>query len=40
MAKSPAERYGTAQEFADDLRRFLEDKPICARRPNLARRAG
>jgi serine/threonine protein kinase/tetratricopeptide (TPR) repeat protein len=39
MAKSPADRYGTAQEFADDLRRFLEDKPICARPPNLARRA-
>jgi WD40 repeat protein/tetratricopeptide (TPR) repeat protein len=39
MAKSPGERYGTAQELADDLRRFLEDKPILARRPNLARRA-
>jgi WD40 repeat protein/tetratricopeptide (TPR) repeat protein len=39
MAKTPAERYGTAQEFADDLRRFLEDKPVCARRPTLALRA-
>ncbi len=33
MAKSPAERYATAQELADDLARFLEDKPIWARRP-------
>ena len=39
MAKSPVERYSTAQELADDLRRFLEDKPIRARPPNLARRA-
>jgi serine/threonine protein kinase len=35
MAKDPAERYATAQELADDLRRFLEDKPIRARRPTL-----
>jgi serine/threonine protein kinase/Flp pilus assembly protein TadD len=34
MAKNPAQRYGTAQEMADDLRRFLEDKPIRARRPS------
>jgi serine/threonine protein kinase/Flp pilus assembly protein TadD len=34
MEKNPAERYGTAQELADDLRRFLEDKPIRARRPS------
>jgi tetratricopeptide (TPR) repeat protein len=39
MAKSPAERYATAQELADDLRRFLEDKPVLARRPTLAQRA-
>jgi WD40 repeat protein/serine/threonine protein kinase len=35
MAKNPEERYATAQELADDLRRFLEDKPIRARRPTL-----
>jgi serine/threonine protein kinase len=39
MSKSPAERYDTAGEFADDLERFLEDKPIRARRPSLAQRA-
>jgi serine/threonine protein kinase/tetratricopeptide (TPR) repeat protein len=39
MEKNPAERFTTAQELADDLRRFLEDKPILARRPTLVRRA-
>ncbi|MFV2065540.1 MAG: protein kinase [Pirellulales bacterium] len=34
MAKNPAERYDTAQQLADDLRRFLEDQPIRARRPS------
>jgi serine/threonine protein kinase len=38
MAKAPAERYGTAQELADDLRRYLEDKPIRARRPTVFQR--
>jgi serine/threonine protein kinase len=38
MEKNPAERYATAQELADDLRRFLEDKPIRARRPSLRER--
>jgi eukaryotic-like serine/threonine-protein kinase len=35
MAKAPDERYATAQELADDLRRFLEDRPVRARRPSL-----
>jgi WD40 repeat protein/serine/threonine protein kinase len=36
--KSPADRYGTAQELAEDLGRFLEDRPIRARRPTLVQR--
>jgi serine/threonine protein kinase len=39
MAKNLDERYATAQEFADDLRRFLDDKPIRAKRPTLRQRA-
>jgi tetratricopeptide (TPR) repeat protein len=39
MEKDPAERYATAQELADDLRRFLEDRPIRAKRPTLVQRA-
>jgi serine/threonine protein kinase len=39
LAKEPEGRYTTAQELADDLRRFLEDKPIRARKPNLPQRA-
>ena len=38
MAKSPDERYETAQGLADDLRRFLEHKPIHAKRPGLVKR--
>jgi tetratricopeptide (TPR) repeat protein len=36
--KNPLDRYATAQELANDLRRWLEDKPIQARRPSLAQR--
>jgi serine/threonine protein kinase/tetratricopeptide (TPR) repeat protein len=39
MAKDPVNRYATMQELADDLRRFLADQPIRARRPSLAERA-
>jgi serine/threonine protein kinase/WD40 repeat protein len=38
MAKEPAERYATAQELADDLHRFLLDRPIAARRPSWRQR--
>jgi serine/threonine protein kinase/tetratricopeptide (TPR) repeat protein len=38
MEKSPADRYATAQEVVDDLRRFLEDQPIRARRPSFVAR--
>ncbi|MHC4670484.1 MAG: tetratricopeptide repeat protein, partial [Planctomycetota bacterium] len=38
MSKDPADRYATAKELADDLRRFLEDRPIHARRPSLLKR--
>jgi serine/threonine protein kinase len=40
MEKNPAERYAMAQELADDLRHWLEDRPIQARRPSVAQRAG
>jgi serine/threonine protein kinase/WD40 repeat protein len=39
MAKAPEERYATAQELADDLRRFLHDEPVQARRPTRLRQA-
>jgi serine/threonine protein kinase len=39
MAKEPSERYATAKDLADDLRDFLEDRPIRARRPSLLDRA-
>jgi serine/threonine protein kinase/Tfp pilus assembly protein PilF len=38
LAKRPADRYATAQELADDLRRFLDDQPIRARRPSVGER--
>jgi hypothetical protein len=39
LEKIPADRYATAQEMADDLRRFLLDEPIRAKRPTLLQRA-
>ena len=39
MSKEPVSRYATAQELADDLRRFLEHKPINAKRPTLVDQA-
>jgi tetratricopeptide (TPR) repeat protein len=39
MSKEPQSRYAAAQELADDLRRFLEHRPVVARRPSLLDRA-
>src|SRR5262245_41486169 len=38
LAKNPGERYATAQELADDLRRWLDDRPTLARPPSLLQR--
>jgi tetratricopeptide (TPR) repeat protein/predicted Ser/Thr protein kinase len=35
LAKSPARRYASAGEMADDLRRFLDGRPVTARRATL-----
>jgi serine/threonine protein kinase/tetratricopeptide (TPR) repeat protein len=39
IAREPAQRYRTAAELAEDLRRFLDDKPIRARPPSLWERS-
>jgi serine/threonine protein kinase/Tfp pilus assembly protein PilF len=39
MAKAPEDRYQSAQRLADDLRAFLEDRPITAKPPSLVGRA-
>jgi eukaryotic-like serine/threonine-protein kinase len=39
MAKEVDERYASARAMADDLRRYLDHKPILARRPSLRERA-
>jgi hypothetical protein len=39
MAREPNERYSTARELASDLRRFLENRSVVARRPTFFQRA-
>jgi hypothetical protein len=39
VEKDPANRYGTAREFADDLRRYVLHEPVRARRPSPLHRA-
>jgi len=39
MEKDAVARYATAKSVADDLRRFLNDLPIAAKRPSIASRA-
>jgi serine/threonine protein kinase/Tfp pilus assembly protein PilF len=39
MRKEPEMRYATVADFADDIRRHLEGKPVVARSPTLAYRA-
>jgi serine/threonine protein kinase len=40
LAKSPTRRYATAQALADDLRAFLDGKPIKARPESIMQRLG
>ncbi len=40
MEKSPANRYATAAEFADDLERWQRGEPVAATRASAARKAG
>lgn len=39
LAKNPADRYGSAQELADDLQRFVKDEPIKAKPPTTFERS-
>jgi serine/threonine protein kinase len=38
IEKNPADRYSSAREFADDLRRYLCDEPLLAKRPTPRQR--
>ena len=40
LSKQREERYGTAQEMADDVVRFLDGKPVSAYRENIVERTG
>ncbi len=39
IAKEPSQRYASAEQMAEDLRRFLADKPVLARRSSPVERA-
>lgn len=39
ISREPAQRYGSAAALGDDLKRFLEDRPILARRASLRERS-
>ena len=39
LSKEASQRYGTAQEMAEDLRAIVEDRPIRAQRPHVVQRA-
>lgn len=38
IAKEPADRYQSAKQFAEDLERFIQHKPIVAKRPTRLQR--
>lgn len=38
LRKDAADRYATAQDMADDLRRFLDRRPVVARQPRITER--
>ncbi len=40
MSKDPSQRYQSAGEFADDIRRYLANEPVSARPPSLTYIAG
>jgi len=40
LEKDPERRYGSVEQLSDDLRRYLEGLPVCARRSTFAYRAG
>ena len=40
LEKEPARRYGTSEELAKELERFLHDEPICARPVSRTERSG
>jgi tetratricopeptide (TPR) repeat protein len=40
LEKDPKRRYGSVEQFSDDIRRHLESQPIAARRPTLMYRTG